>query len=188
MTTSQLPWFAIRVKSRCEKMTSELLRAKGYEEFLPLYWSRRRWSDRIKLVELPLFAGYVFCRFAPEHRAAILATPGVYLIVGQGRTPVPIDSSEVDSIRLAVNSGQSTQPWPRIEAGQRVRVEMGPLRGSEGTVLRWKGSTHLIVGIELLQRSVAVELDENWVISSTPIPLPNYVSAPKSASAARAFC
>lgn len=166
MIPSEYPWFAVRVKSRCEKMVSELLRQKGYEEFLPLYCSRRRWSDRIKVVELPLFAGYLFCRFDPTGRAAILATPGVFLIVGQGRTPVAIESTEVEGIRLALGSGQPVRPWPHLAVGQTVRIEMGALRGVEGTLLRFKGSNHLILGIQLLQRSVAVEVDESWVISS----------------------
>ena len=172
MIPSEYPWFAVRVKSQCEKMVSQLLRQKGYEEFLPLYRSRRKWSDRIKTIELPLFSGYLFCRFDPNKRAAILATPGVFLIVGQGRTPIAIESAEVDGIRLAVGSGQQVQPWPHLEIGQKVRIEMGALRGVEGTLLRFKGSSHLVLGIQLLQRSVAIEVDESWVISSTPASFP----------------
>src|ERR1700686_1958840 len=93
-------WFAIRVKSQREKMVSDSLRYKGYEEFLPLYWSRRPWSDRIKLIELPLFAGYLFCWFDPLDRVSILATPGVFLIVGQRRAPVAVESWQVESIRM----------------------------------------------------------------------------------------
>jgi transcription antitermination factor NusG len=165
---SEYPWFAVRVKSRCEKMVSELFRQRGYEEFLPVYRSRRKWSDRIKVVELPLFTGYLFCRFDPNKRASILSTPGVFLIVGQGRTPVPIDSTEVEGIRVALASGQRVQPWPNLVVGQTVRIEMGAVSGVEGTLLRFKGSNHLIIGIQLLQRSVAVEIDESWVMSSKP--------------------
>jgi transcription antitermination factor NusG len=172
VTASDLPWFAVRVKSRCEKMVSELLRYKGYEEFLPMYSLRRRWSDRIKVVELPLFAGYLFCRFDPLDRVSILATPGVFLIVSQGRTPLAVDTWQVESIRMAVSSGLRVQPWPHLEVGHTVRIETGPLCGIEGTLLRFKGSHHLIVGVRLLQRSVAVEVDESWVISSMPIRAP----------------
>jgi transcription antitermination factor NusG len=163
---SELPWFAIRVKSRCEKMVSEQLRHKGYEEFLPLYKSRRKWSDRIKVVEMPLFSGYLFCRFDVENRSAILATPGVFLIVGQGRTPVAIDSHEVESIRLAIQSGQRIEPYSRLAVGQKVRIDEGSLSGVEGRLLRFKGANHLIISVQLLQRAVAVEVDESWVISS----------------------
>lgn len=168
MNSFDLPWFAIRTKSRCEKMVSEQLRNKGYEEFVPLYWSRRKWSDRIKLVELPLFSGYLFCRFDPAYCGPILKTPGVFLIVGQGRRPIAIDSREIENIRLAIGSGQSVNPWPCLEVGQMVSILVGPLRGLEGRLLRIKGSHHVILGIQLLQRAVAVEVDESWVISSKP--------------------
>lgn len=172
MNPSEYPWFAIRVKSKCEKMVAEQLRYKGYEEFLPLYRSRRKWSDRIKVMELPLFAGYLFCRFDPMNRSQILTTPGVFLIVGQGRTPIAIDAAEVESIRLAIGSGQRIEPWPHLAVGQTVRIDTGALCGVEGTVLRFKGANHLILGVQLLQRSVAVEIDESWVVSSKPASAP----------------
>jgi transcription antitermination factor NusG len=161
-----LLWFAIRVKSQCEKMVSEALRYKGFEEFLPLYWSRRRWSDRIKVIQLPLFAGYLFCRFDLADRSSILTIPGVSHVVGQGRVPLPVDSGELESVRLAVSCGQNIEPWCGLEVGNSVRIENGPLRGIEGMLLRFKGSNHLILGVQLLQRSVAVEVDESWVMPS----------------------
>jgi transcription termination/antitermination protein NusG len=170
-----LSWFAIRVKSRCERAVSEALRNKGYDEFLPLYWSRRRWSDRVKVMQLPLFSGYMFCRFDLSDRVPILTTPGVVLIVGRGRTPLPIESKEVDAIRLALNSGHQVVPWPRLEVGRSVRIEEGSLRGLEGVVLRFKGATHLILGVQLLQRAVAVEVPENWVLpSESTLPTPKH--------------
>jgi len=166
VNVSDLSWFAIRVKSQCEKMVSDALRYKGYEEFLPLYWSRRRWSDRIKVIQLPLFAGYLFCRFDLVHRSSILTIPGVCHVVGQGRVPLPVETGEVERIRLAVSSGQNIEPWRGLEVGNTVRIENGPLRGIEGMLLRFKGSNHLILGVQLLQRSVAVEVDESWVVQS----------------------
>jgi transcription antitermination factor NusG len=165
---SDLSWFAIRVRSQCEKMVSDALRYKGYEEFLPLYWSRRLWSDRVKVIQRPLFAGYLFCRFDVADRNSILTTPGVSLIVGQGRTPLPVNPSELETIRLAVSTGQNIRPWCGFVVGNTVRIENGPLRGIEGTLLRFKGSSHLIIGVQLLQRSVAVEVDESWVVPTTP--------------------
>jgi transcription antitermination factor NusG len=162
-----LSWFAIRVRSQCEKMVSDALRYKSYEEFLPLYWSRRRWSDRIKVIQLPLFAGYLFCRFDLADRNSILKTPGVSHIVGRGKVPVPVDSGELENIRLAVSCGKSIAPWHGLEVGNIVRIENGPLRGIEGMLLRFKGSHHLILGVQLLQRAVAVEVDESWVMPST---------------------
>src|SRR5579864_3638449 len=135
MLTSNRSWYAIRVKSRCEWTVSEALRNKGYEEFLPLYWSRRRWSDRIKVLQLPLFAGYVFCQFSLDQRLPVVSTPGVVAIVGCGKIPLPIEAGEVDAIRRAMNSGQGIQPWPRLEIGRTVRIEEGSLRGLEGVLL-----------------------------------------------------
>src|ERR1700676_1698683 len=123
MNDTGLSWFAIRVKSQREKLVSDALRHKGYEEFLPLYWSRRQWSDRVKNLQLPLFSGYLFSRFSPVDRVPILSTPGVVLIVGSGKTPLPIDTNEVEAIRTAVNSGQKVVPWPHLEIGRTVRIE-----------------------------------------------------------------
>jgi transcription antitermination factor NusG len=164
MSSVNLPWFAIRVKSRCEWAVADALRHKGFEEFLPLYWSRRRWSDRVKTLQLPLFSGYLFCRFGLADRVPILSTPGVVLIVGSGKTPLPIDPNEIDAIRRAVNSGQKIAPWPQLELGRMVRIEEGSLRGLEGVLLRFKGTNQLILGVQLLQRAVAVEVPENWVV------------------------
>ena len=99
------PWFALRVKSRSEKIVSTIVRYKGFEEFLPLYQSRRRWSDRFKSVELPLFPGYVFCRVDPEHRLPLLTIPGVLDFVRIGRVPAPIDTAEIAAIQTAIGSG-----------------------------------------------------------------------------------
>jgi transcription antitermination factor NusG len=161
---SNLEWYAIRVKSRCEKMVSEQLRQKGYEEFLPAYWSRRLWSDRVKVLEVPVFPGYLFCRFDVEKRLAILQTPGVAHIVAKGKTPAPVDPDQLESVRLAIKSGQPLQPWARLEVGHKVRVELGPMRGAVGTLLRYKNATQLILGVDLMHRAVAVEVEEDWVV------------------------
>jgi len=118
-------WFALRVKSRSEKVVSTIARNKGFEEFLPVYECRQRWSDRLKSVEFPLFPGYVFCRLDPRHRLPLLTIPGVLQFVGIGKTPVPIDDEEIIAIQSAVKSGLSSEPWPFLEAGQRVRLRMG---------------------------------------------------------------
>jgi len=131
------------------------------------------------VLQLPLFSGYLFCRFAPAERTPILSTPGVVLIVGSGKTPLPIEAKEIDAIRVAVNSGQKIVPWPHLEIGRSVRIEEGALRGVEGVLLRFKGANQLILGIQLLQRAVAVEVPESWVVpckSSVPA-----VTAPRFA-------
>src|SRR2546425_11631971 len=117
------PWFALRVRSRYENTVATILGGKGYEWFLPLYKSRRPWSDRIKEIQLPLFPGYIFCRFDLQHRLPILTTPGVVTVVGIGKRPIPIDDAEIAAIQAAVRSGIPSRPWPFLRIGQRVRVE-----------------------------------------------------------------
>jgi len=139
------------------------LAGKGYEWFLPLRKSRRRWSDRIKEIEQPLFPGYVFCRFDPLARLPILITPGVIGIVGIGKTPIPIEDSEILSIQTIVKSGLPSQPWPFLQIGERVRIDSGPLEGLEGILLQSKANHRLVVSVTLLQRSVAAEIDSACV-------------------------
>jgi transcription antitermination factor NusG len=161
-----LPWFAIQVKSTHEKRVTSLLQYQTYECFLPLYTSRRRWSDRIKHVELPLFPGYVFSQFTPAGRIPILKTPSVISIVGIGGTPTPIDECEISAIQRAVASGYGLSPHPFLQIGQRVRINGGSLLGIEGMIADVRKRDHLILSVALLQRSVAVEIDSAWV---TPI-------------------
>jgi len=157
-------WFALAVRPRHEKTTASALRFKGYEEFVPLYRSRRRWSDRFKEVELPLFAGYVFCRFDSTRRVPILSTPGVVRIIGFGKEPICVPDTEVEALRAIARSGLMVEPWPFLEAGCRVAIEDGPLRGIHGTLLDInKNRERLVLSVALLRRSVAVEMDMRWV-------------------------
>jgi transcription antitermination factor NusG len=156
-------WYALRVRSRHENTVASHLQARGYESFLPLYKSRHRWSDRLKEIELPLFAGYVFCRFDPLNRLPVLSVPGIVHVVGVGRTPLPIDETEIAAIEAAVRSGLPRQPWPFIEIGHKVRIEHGPLCGVEGILLGFRGHQRLVLSVTLLQRSVSVQVDEAWV-------------------------
>jgi transcription antitermination factor NusG len=157
------PWFAVQIRTRREALAAEHLGGKGYEWFLPLYKSRRPWSDRIKELEMPLFPGYLFCRFDPQHRLPILKTPGVIQIVGCNRAPVPVDDQEIAAIQKLVSSGLPNQPWPFLSAGDKVRIESGPLRGIEGILTNVKGNHRLVLSISLLQRSVAVDIDSAFV-------------------------
>jgi transcription antitermination factor NusG len=159
MAEPVFPWFALRVKSRFEKKTALHLEGLGLEPFNPLYRSRRRWSDRIKEVDLPLFPGYVFCRFDPNDRLPVLQTPGVVSIVGFGGRPAPVDEEEIAAIQAIVRSGAPALPWPFLREGQRVRLVRGALRGLQGILLDVKSDCRLVVSVTLLQRSVAVEID-----------------------------
>jgi len=157
------PWFALQVRTRHELGVAGFLEAKGYKQFVPLYKSRKRWSDRIKVTEAPLFPGYLFCRFDPQHRLPILKTPGVIQIVGYNRIPSPIDEVEISAIQTLIASGLRTQPWPFLAVGERVRIESGALRGVDGIVVKMKENHRLVVSITLLRRSVAVEIDSALV-------------------------
>jgi transcription antitermination factor NusG len=161
------PWFALQTRSRFENIVTAHLTGMNYESFLPLYKCRRRWSDRFKEIECPLFPGYVFCRLNPLVRLPILMIPGVSHIVGMGKTPVAIDETEIAVIQAAVKSGLPSQPWPFLQIGQKVRIEHGPLCGLEGVLLDFRGQNRLVLSVTLLQRSIAVQVEDAWV---TPIP------------------
>lgn len=166
-----LPWFALQVRSQRENYVADQLSAKGYELFLPLYTCRKRWSDRIKKVELPLFPGYLFCRFDPYDRLPIVKTPWLLRIVGFNHIPTPVDDEEISSVRTLVLSGAAAQPWPFARVGERVRIESGPLRGVSGVLTQIKGNNKLVVSITLLQRSVAVEVDSALVSPERSLPI-----------------
>lgn len=163
LTRQVHPWFGVRVRSNCETVVAAALRGKGLEEFVPMYSARRRWSDRIRTVRLPLFPGYVFARFNPAARLPVLSTPGVVNILGFGANPVPIEEGEIASIQSLLRSGFAAEPWPFLRVGQRVRLLGGPLQGVEGVVVDLKQGCRLIISISLLQRSIGVEIERDWV-------------------------
>ena len=162
------PWFALQVRSRYEQIVTAHLDGKGYEWFLPLYKNRSRWSDRLKEVERPLFPGYLFCRLNPLYRLPILTIPGVVLIVGTAKTPLPIDETEIAAIQTAVKSGLPSQPLQFLRIGERVRMNYGPLAGLEGILLDFRGRNHLVLSVTLLHRSIAVQVENDSVTSIPP--------------------
>jgi transcription antitermination factor NusG len=156
-------WYALAVKPRHEKAVDEHLGKKGLEALCPTYQARRRWSDRMKVVELPLFAGYVFCCFSYEQRLSALSTPGVRMIVSFGSTPQPIPEEEITAVQSINRSGLPARPWPYLRAGQRVRVVKGCLADLEGILIREKDLFRVVVNVEMLMRSVAVEVDRDRI-------------------------
>ena len=135
------PWYGLRVRSRSERLASAALRVRGYEPFLPSYKALRRWSDRVKEIEFPLFPGYVFCRLDPANRLRAMEAPGVVEIVGIGKTPAPIDDREIEAIQAVLACGLAVQPLAGFGTGDKVRVERGPLRGVEGVVAElWRAA------------------------------------------------
>jgi transcription antitermination factor NusG len=161
--SEQTRWYALAVRYQHEQQTEKALRSKGLETLVPLYRSQRQWSDRVKEIDVPVFGGYVLCHFPLTQRIQVTDTPGVGKIVGFGGAPAALEDSEIDGIRLVMESKQRWTPWPYLKAGDRVRVERGPMRGLEGTLLRTKDALRLVIGVELLQRSMAVELDRTVI-------------------------
>ena len=156
-------WYALVTKPNHEKSVFEYLKTASCEASLPLYRTRRRWSDRYKEIELPLFPGYVFGRFSYRHRVPILRVPGVRSIVTAGQSPAPIPQSEIDAIEVMVRSGLPIKPWPFLKIGQRVEINSGPLRDVQGILVEFRKSWYVVVNVELLQRSVAVEIDRESI-------------------------
>ncbi len=175
LTGPQYPWFALQVHTKHELSVADFLRSRGYDPFVPVYPCRKRWSDRIKVVDAPLFPGYMFCRLNLRYRLPALMTPGVIRIVGRNRLPLPVDESEINAIQTVVSSEIPNQPWPFLRAGDRVQIDRGPLRGLEGILLEVRGVRRLILSITLVQRSVAVEIDSAFVKSLRPVPSPRGV-------------
>jgi Transcription antiterminator len=167
-------WYALSAKSRHEKAVARHLELQELEVFLPLSVTLHNWSDRKKKVELPLFCGYVFCRFGYSDRLRVLNTPGVVSIVGFGRQDIPIDEGEIEVVRRLVSSGHRVGPWPYLHAGDRVRIQAGALAGIEGMLVREKTTARVVVNVELLQRSISVEVDRDVL---SPVCLPNAAPA-----------
>ncbi|MGA2133248.1 MAG: UpxY family transcription antiterminator [Bryobacteraceae bacterium] len=156
-------WFALTAKPRHEKAVAANLRNKGLESYVPLYRVRRQWTDRLQPVDVPLFPGYVFCRFAYASRLPVLSTPGVRSVVGFSNGPTPVADDEISNIQAIQASGLPMQPWPYLQAGQKARIERGSLAGLEGVLLREKDSLRVVVSVELLHRAVAVEIDRDMI-------------------------
>ena len=161
-----LMWYAVQTRSNSERLVYRVLEEKGYELFLPMYSEQRRWSDRMKQINIPLFPGYVFCRLDSHNRFPILQSSGVVRIVGNGNLPIPIPEEEIEAVKNVVQSTLPYTPWSSLAPGHRVVVERGPLMGLQGVLLRVKQGHRLVVSISMLQRAVAVELDASWVTAA----------------------
>ncbi|MFL6353206.1 MAG: transcription termination/antitermination protein NusG [Bryobacteraceae bacterium] len=154
-------WYALKVRTRSEFLAVQALRNKGYELFCPTYPERRRYSDRMKVIENVVFPGYLFCRFDPRNKIPIISSRAIEYIVGTRGTPEAIPDQQIASIRRALAAG--ARPAPYFRVGQRVRVEYGALAGVEGVLARDASTGRLIISIDLLERSVALHIDEHQV-------------------------
>lgn len=152
-------WYAAYTCANHEKRVAEQLASRGIESFLPLYEAVRRWTDRRVKLRLPLFPGYVFVRMPLTERLRVLQLSGVARLVGFGEKPVALPEHEIDGLRRGWQGDVTMEPHPYLNEGHRVRILRGPLAGIEGVLLRKKNSLRLVLSIDLIMRSVAVEVD-----------------------------
>ena len=158
-----LPWYAVYTRHQHEKTVARLLTCKGFETLLPLYSAVRRWKNGINQLSLPLFPCYVFLQGGIERWLPVLTTPGIHNVVGFGGKPAVIPISEIEAIRRVVESPLRAEPCPFVKCGDQVRMIAGPLEGLEGILLRKKSQWKLLISVEMLERSVSVEVDAYMV-------------------------
>lgn len=173
-------WHALFTRHQHEKSVALALSHKGYEVYLPLYRSLRRWQDREKQVWFPLFPCYVFVREGMDRQLAILTTPGILHIVSWGGRPAIVPLSQLNAVRQILQSCLSVEACPYLQGGDRVLVKGGPLLGLEGILIRQKGAARLVVSLEMLGRSAAVEVDIRDVERIGPrrtVPVQDWASA-----------
>jgi transcription termination/antitermination protein NusG len=160
-------WFAVQVTPRHERKVAALLEYKGYEQFLPVYTARRNWADRVKLVEQPLFPGYVFCRVKEAVFGLLRTTPGVIRIVGTAGKPVPVPDDEINAVYRTIQSGLDVCPFaPHLKIGRKVLVKRGPLSGIVGKLAEVKNRSRLVISVDLTMKAIAVDID---VADVTPV-------------------
>ena len=152
-------WFALYTCANHEKRVAAQLTARGIEHFLPLYRSRRKWKDRRVFLDLPLFPGYVFARFAWPERVRALQSRGVARLVGSNGRPCPLAESDIEGLRSGLRGGLHLEPHPYLTAGTPVRVLHGPLAGMSGILVRNKNGCRVVLSVDLIARSVALEVD-----------------------------
>ena len=153
-------WYAAYTCANHEKRVAAELGVRSVEHFLPLYSSMRRWKDRRVQLELPLFPGYIFVRLALSERLRVAQIPSVVRLVAFNGQPVALPDKEMEVLRAGLSQRLTAEPHPFLTAGRRVRVRSGPLTGIQGILLRRRGKTRFVVSVELIMRSVAVEIDE----------------------------
>jgi transcription antitermination factor NusG len=156
-----LNWYAIRTRSRHEKVVERQLQGQGIDVFFPMVSQIRQWSDRRKVVELPLFAGYAFVRImaSPEERVRVLRTQGVVELVGAQGQGIPIPADQIEAVRAVVAGNVSFTQHVFLKVGQRVRVRGGSLDGVEGILMAQNGSRNLVISVEPIQRSLSIRIE-----------------------------
>jgi len=163
-TDHPLRWYALRTRSRHEKIVREQLASQGVEPLLPTVKRLSHWKDRKKEIEVPLFSGYCFVRFTSEQKLPVLKTIGVVEIVGTGHCPEPIPDEEIAAIKTLMTSVLPYDPHPYLYEGMQVEVVRGPLQGVHGILLRKEKRHRLVIGVRLIQQAAAVEIDVTDIV------------------------
>jgi transcription termination/antitermination protein NusG len=158
-STAESLWYALRVRTKCEKIVAGGLSQRDIIHFLPLYKKTSQWSDRVKTSFVPLFPGYLFARISKPQLQRVITVPDFMYIVGQGNIPEPLDELDITAVRRLVAEGTGVGPWPFCSAGQVVEVIRGPLAGLRGVYVRAKSESRLVISLPLLQRSVSTEIE-----------------------------
>jgi transcription antitermination factor NusG len=162
------PWFALQTRPRNEKKVDYLLRQKGYECLTPTYRQKQKWSDRTVELDLPLFPTYVLCRFNSSVLDKAVSTSGVIRVVGFNGKPAEVAVEEIEALQLLMQGSLLREPWRYLPDGTLVLVETGPLTGVQGIIHQDENYRRLVISITLLQRSVAIRLGENTIVSVVP--------------------
>jgi transcription antitermination factor NusG len=154
-------WYALHTRPRHEKLVVQRLSERGVDTFLPMVKEVHRWSDRKKVVELPLFGCYVFAKFVPNkvERLNVLRVGGVLGLVGSHNEGTPIPDGQIDAVRALLEGSLSWSPYPFLKIGQRVRVRGGVLEGVEGILLSRNGNNTVVISVDAIQRSLAVRVE-----------------------------
>ena len=161
--TSQKFWYAAYTCANHEKSVAEQLSLRSVEHFLPLYESVRQWKDRRVHLQLPLFPGYVFVRLALCDRLQVLQIPSVARLVSFNGAPTALPDAEIEILKAGLERGVQAVPHPYLKAGRRVRVTAGPLEGFEGIVIREKNEWRFVISLDLIQRSIRLDIDADSV-------------------------
>jgi transcription antitermination factor NusG len=152
-------WLCAQVRSGSEFRTASGLNERGYESFVPVFEQKRRWSDRFKIVESPLFSGYVFLRFNAASVYPAVTTPGILRLVGTDRMPATVEDSEIEALQFMTQTGLLCGPCAFLEVGHEVEVRLGPLASLRGKIVRFKNKQRLVLSVNLIRQSVFVEVD-----------------------------
>ena len=156
-------WFAFYTKSRHEKSVSNTLNSNGFEVYLPLLRERKKWSDRKKWVEYPLFKSYIFIKIEPKDSIFALKTPGIVRMIKFGNNPSPIPNQIILSLKLMIEGGYNPQPTDYFLKGDSVIIKAGPLKGLEGEIIRVHNEDRFIMHVHTIQHSISIKVDRAYL-------------------------